>query len=180
MAEAQEEYLSAYLFATGTTESTLGYAQALADDPESGVHFVFPLVGAWDSLFVLEAGPGDFNAIRGLVADLTDGRGDGDRVHHFSVAIPRPPGRIKKRPPLPFEVIVGLRTEAGADQDLFDVLQAELRPPDVEVLVERVNGGYDLVCELSGQDLESTQGAVEALRAAVGKRATVDISYATF
>lgn|GEM_PF-2640123 len=179
MAEAEEEYLSAYLFATGTTEPTLSYAQSLVSDLNSGVHFVFPLVGAWDSMTVLEVAPGDLNAIRRLVTDLTDGRGDGDRVHHFSVAI-RPLGRIKKRDPLPIEVLVAIKTRAGVAAALFDDLQEQLDPPQVEVLVERVNGGYDLVCELGGSDLESAQGAVEELRTVVGERATVDIAYAAF
>ncbi len=82
MAQAKREYLSAYLFATGTTAPTLTYAQSLVG-PESGVHFVFPLVGAWDSMTVLQVEPGDLNAIRALVTQLTEGGGDRDRVHHF-------------------------------------------------------------------------------------------------
>ncbi|MBA2366129.1 MAG: hypothetical protein H0V77_06740, partial [Actinobacteria bacterium] len=88
MAGAEEKYLTAYLFATGTTEPTLSYVQSLVEDERSGVHFVFPLVGAWDSMTVLEVAPGDLNAIRRLVTALTDGGGDRDRVLHFSVAIP--------------------------------------------------------------------------------------------
>ena len=179
MAEAQDRYLTAYLFATGTTAPTLSYAQGLARDPESGVHFVFPLVGAWDSMIVLQVPPDDLNAIRGLVTKLTDGQGEGDRVHHFSVAI-RPLGRIKKREPFPLEVLIGMRTRAGVSAGLFDDLQTELSPSNVEVLVERVNGGYDLVCELMGEDFESMQGAVEELRAEIGDRATLDIAYAAF
>ena len=179
MAEAEEEYLSAYLFATGTTAPTLSYAQSLVSDPESGVHFVFPLAGAWDSMIVLQVAPGDLNAIRRLVTDLTDGGGDRDRVHHFSVAI-RPLGRIKKREPRAIEMLGAMKTRAGVAAALFDHLQEQLDPPQVEVLVERVNGGYDLVCELAGQSWESMQGAVEDLRTVVGERATVDISYAAF
>jgi hypothetical protein len=182
MGANQDEYLSAYLFARGTTESYLSYAHELADTPRSGVHFVFPLVGAWDSLTVLEAAPGGLEAIHRLVIDLTALRADGSRLLHSSVALSRPPGgRIKKlEPPFPVETIVACRTQAGASAALFDDLQAELSPPDVEVLVERVNGAYDIVCELSGQNLESTQGAVEELRAAVGNRAMVDVAFAAF
>jgi hypothetical protein len=108
-------------------------------------------------MIVLQVPPDDLNAIRGLVTDLTDGIGERDRVHHFSVAI-RPLGRIKKRDPFPLEVLIGMRTRAGVSAGLFDDLQTELSPSNVEVLVERVNGGYDLVCELMGQDFESMQG----------------------
>ncbi len=180
MAGAEEKYLTAYLFATGTTEPTLSYVQSLVEDERSGVHFVFPLVGAWDSMTVLEVAPGDLNAIRRLVTALTGGGGDRDRVLHFSVAIPVPLGRIKKRLPRPFEALVAMKTGAGVAQALFDDLQAELNSPDVDVLVERVNGGYDLVGELAGQTLESTQGAVADLRAAVGDRATVNVAFAAF
>ena len=180
MAARQQELLSAYLFVRGTSESYLRKAQKLAKKRKSGVHFVFPLVGAWDSLIVLEAKSGDLEALRGLVTGLTDA-GDGSRVPHSAVAIPWPLGRIKKMElPSPVEVIVAMRTRAGVSLALFDDLQAQLSPPDVEVLIERVNGSYDLVCELSGQDLESTQGAVERLRAAVGDRATVDVAFAAF
>ena len=127
---------------------------------------------------VLEVAPGDLNAIRRLVRDLTDGGGDRDRIHHFSVAI-RPLGRIKKRKPRHVEALVALKSGAGVAQALFDDLQ-EVGSPDVDVLVERVNGGYDLVGELAGQDLESTLGAVEDLRAAIGDRATLDAAFAAF
>ena len=182
MAGVEENYLSAYLFASGTTESYLSYAHELADTPRSGVHFVFPLVGAWDSMTVLEAALGDLEAIRRLVIDLTGPRADGSRLLHSSVAFSRPPGgRIKKRlPRLHIGALVAMKTGAGIAQALFDELQAESSPPEVEVLVERVNGRYDLVGELAGQDLESTQGAVEELRAAVGDRATMDVAFAVF
>ncbi len=179
MAEAEEQYLTGYLFATGTTEPTLSYVQSLVQDERSGVHFFFPLVGAWDSMTVLQEAPGDLNAIRRLVTELTDGGGDRDRIHHFSVAI-RPLGRIKKRKPRPVEALVALKSGAGVAQALFDDLQTQLGSPDVDVLVERVNGGYDLVGELAGQDLESTLGAVEELRAATGDRATIDVALAAF
>jgi hypothetical protein len=182
MAEAEENYLSAYLFASGTTDSYLSYAHDLVNTPRSGVHFVFPLVGAWDSMTVLEAAPGDLEAIRRLVIDLTGPRGDGSRLLHTSVAFSWPPwGRIKKRLPLlHIGALVAMKTGAGIAQALFEDLQAELSIPNVEVLVERVNGRYDLVGELAGRDLESTQGAVEELRATVGDRATLDAAFAAF
>ena len=182
MAEAEEKYLSAYLFAGGTTESYLSYANELADTRGSGVHFVFPLVGAWDSMTVLEAAPGDLEAIRQLVIDLTGPRADGSRLLNSSVAFSWPPwGRIKKRlPQLHIGALVAMKTGAGTAQALFDELQAQSSPPEVEVLVERVNGSYDLVGELAAQDLESIQGAVEELRAAVGDRATLEAAFASF
>ena len=182
MAEAEENYLSAYLFASGTTDSYLSYAHDLVNTPRSGVHFVFPLVGAWDSMTVLEAAPGDLEAIRRLVIDLTGPRRDGSRLLHTSVAFSWPPwGRIKKRLPLlPIGALVAMKTGAGIAQALFEHLQSELSISNVEVLVERVNGRFDLVGELAGQDLESIQGAVEELRATVGDRATLDAAFAAF
>ncbi len=182
MAPEQDEYLSAYLFARGTTESYLSYAHELADTPRSGVHFVFPLVGAWDSLTVLEAAPSDLETIRRRVIDLTSPLADGSRLLYSSVAFSWPPwGKIKKLDvPFPVETIVGFRTMAGASASLFDDLQAQLSQPNVDVLVERVNGAYDLVCEVSGQDWESSQGAVEELRAVVGDRAMIDVAFAAF
>jgi hypothetical protein len=181
MAKPQEDYLAAYLFASGTTDSTLSYAQSLAKKRKSGVHFVFPLVGAWDSMTVLEAAPGDLRAIRRLVTDLTDGRGKGDRMHHFwVVAIPLTMGRIKKlEPPFPIEALVAIRTQAGAAQRVFDELESELRPPGVGILSERVNGSYDLVSELWAEEFEPMQNALGQLRAAVGDRGAVDVSYAS-
>ena len=181
MAQVEVDYLAAYLFASGTTGSTLNYMRSLADQEGSGVHFVFPLVGAWDSMTVLEAAPGDLNAIRALVTDLTDGLGERDRVHNFWVGIPWLIGQIKKLlDHFPFGALVAIRTRAGAAQSVFDELESELDPEGVGVLSERVNGRYDLVCELGAEDLESIQGALEQLRATVGDRGTVDISYATF
>ena len=46
--------------------------------------------------------------------------------------------------------------------------------------IERVNGGYDIAGELSGQDFEAIQEAVEQLRSAVDERATLDVSYGSF
>jgi hypothetical protein len=76
--------------------------------------------------------------------------------------------------------LVAVRTRPGAAQSVFDELESELTLPGVDVLSERVNGSYDLVCELGAEDLESIQDALGQLRAAVGDRGTVDISYATF
>lgn len=174
MAQGQDDYLSGYLFASGLGESFLSEAQGLAETPGSGVHFVFPLVGAWDSLVVLEAAPSDLEAIRRLASELT--RPGQSRHHMTAIAVA---GRIKKSIAAPVEVIVGLRTRAGVAGPLFDDLQA-FSPAGVEVRIDRVNGGYDIAGELSGQDFEAIQEAVEQLRNAVGERASLDVSYGSF
>src|SRR5918992_1296909 len=155
VAQGQEDYLSGYLFAAGLGESFLSEAQNLAETPGSGVHFVFPLVGAWDSLVVLEAAPSDLEAIRRLVSELIR---PGQSRHHATAIVPG--GRIKKSEASPVEVIVGLRTRAGVAGPLFNDLQA-FSPAGVEVRIERVNGGYDIAGELSGQDFDALQQAVE-------------------
>ena len=87
--------------------------------------------------------------------------------------------RLVKSKVSPVEVIVGLRTRAGVAGPLFDDLRT-FSSAGVEARIDRVNGGYDIAGELSGQDFEAIQEAVEQLRSSVGESATLDVSYGSF
>jgi hypothetical protein len=180
MAKVENDYSSGYLFAKGTSEDYLEHVQSLVHEPESGVHFVFPLVGAWDSMTVLDPPPDDLQAIRRLVTELIWSNEVGSRVLASTLALPWPPGRIKKLElPSPFEAIVAIRTRAGLAQQVLNDIESELSSAG-GILPERVNGSYDLVCELWAEQLEPLQNILERLRAAISDRGTVDVSYASF
>ncbi|MFN2488522.1 MAG: hypothetical protein ABR529_02030 [Actinomycetota bacterium] len=186
MSPEHEEYLDAYLLTKGATRAYLDHVESLEKATDSPVHFVFRLVGAWDSLTVIQAAPGNLEGIHETALELTAWK-DGARPMLVSLAFPWDwLGRIIKRklPLFRFEAIVALRAEPGAVAGLVAGLTETLPGPEPTTAgspqfgIQRVEGDYDLLCEVGANSGEDLREAVEMLRAAVGQEGALDVSFA--